>query len=214
MDPLLSPQRRERAYQWALWLAFFTILYNLVEGSVATALGYAGESLALFGFGLDSFIELISGLGIVQMIWRLRRAPDSERGRPEKTALRITGTAFYLLVIGLVSTSLYHLFIGHRPETTLWGVVISSISIAIMGFLVWQKRRVGHQLNSEPLLADANCTMTCLYMSVILLISSGIYALWGWPYVDSLGTLALAFYAFREGRECFEKARREKYCAC
>ncbi len=83
-----------------------------------------------------------------------------------------------------------------------------------MGFLVWQKRRVGHQLNSEPLLADANCTMTCLYMSVILLISSGIYALWGWPYVDSLGTLALAFYAFREGRECFEKARREKYCAC
>jgi divalent metal cation (Fe/Co/Zn/Cd) transporter len=202
------------AYQWALWLAFFTILYNLVEGSVATALGYAGESLALFGFGLDSFIELISGLGIVQMIWRLRRAPDSERGRPEKTALRITGTAFYLLVIGLVSTSLYHLFIGHRPETTRWGVVISSISIAIMGFLVWQKRRVGHQLNSEPLLADANCTMTCLYMSVILLISSGIYALWGWPYVDSLGTLALAFYAFREGRECFEKARSEKYCAC
>lgn len=214
MDSLLSPHRRESAYQWALWLAFFTIVYNLVEGSVATALGYADESLALFGFGVDSFIELISGVGIVQMIWRLRRQPDSERGRLEKTALRITGTAFYLLVLGLVGTSLYHLYIGHRPETTYWGVVISSVSIVIMALLVWQKRRVGRLLDSEPILADANCTMACLYMSVILLLSSGVYALWGWPYVDSLGTLGLAFYAFREGRECFEKVQSEKYCAC
>lgn len=214
MDTLLSTHRRQSAYQWALALAFFTIFYNLVEGGLATALGYSDESLALFGFGVDSFIEVISGVGIVQMILRIRRQPDSERGRLEKTALRITGTAFYLLVLGLVSTSLYHLYIGHRPETTLWGVVISSASIAIMGFLVWQKRRVGRLLASEPILADANCTMVCLYMSVILLASSGVYALWGWPYVDSLGTLGLAFYAFREGRECFEKARSEKYCAC
>ncbi|MDR9375430.1 MAG: cation transporter, partial [Schleiferiaceae bacterium] len=116
--------------------------------------------------------------------------------------------------LGLVGTSLYHLYIGHRPETTYWGVVISSVSIVIMALLVWQKRRVGRLLDSEPILADANCTMACLYMSVILLLSSGVYALWGWPYVDSLGTLGLAFYAFREGRECFEKVQSEKYCAC
>lgn len=212
--PASPTSSQQSHYQWALFLAFFTIGYNLVEGLLATALGYTDESLALLGFGLDSFIEVISGAGIVQMVLRIRRHPESPRGNFEKKALRITGFAFYFLVTGLVLTSLYHLYSGHRPETTLWGVVISTISLAVMGFLVWQKRRVGRRLDSEPILADANCTMACLYMSLVLLISSALYEIFGWAYLDSLGTLVLAFYAFREGRECFQKARSDKYCAC
>lgn len=203
-----------KSYQIAFWLAVFTIIYNIVEGVVSTFLGFEDESLTLFGFGADSFIEVISGLGIAHMIIRIKRNPDSKRDEFERTALRITGYAFYLLVFGLVATSLYNLWINHKPVTTFWGIIISFLSIMVMWTLVIWKRKVGKELNSEPILADANCTMVCVYMSVILLLSSGIYELFHIPYIDSLGTLALSYFAFKEGKECFEKSKNDTYCGC
>ena len=148
------------------------------------------------------------------MVLRIQRNPGSSRDNFERTALRITGTAFYILVAGLVTTSLYHIWIAHRPVTTFWGVVISAISIVVMTGLVLWKRNVGKRLDSAPILADANCTLVCVYMSVILLISSGLYEAFGTMYIDSIGTLGLAWFAFREGRECFEKANSDRYCCC
>jgi divalent metal cation (Fe/Co/Zn/Cd) transporter len=199
-------------YKTAIALAIFTIVYNIAEGIISTYLGFEDESLALFGFGSDSFIEVISGLGIAHMILRIQTQADSKRDSFERTALKITGSAFYLLVVGLFITSVYNLWIGHKPITTFYGIVISSISILIMYILVAQKRKIGRKLNSEPILADANCTMVCVYMSVILLISSGVYELTNIAYIDSIGTLGLAYFAFKEGKECFEKANSDKYC--
>jgi len=201
-------------YKIAFWLAVFTIIYNIVEGVVSTFLGFEDESLTLFGFGADSFIEVISGLGIAHMIIRIKKNPDSKRDEFERTALRITGYAFYLLLFALVATSLYNLWINHKPVTTFWGIIISILSIIVMWILVIWKRKVGKDLNSEPILADANCTMVCIYMSVILLLSSGIYELLKIPYIDSLGTLALSYFAFKEGKECFEKSKNDAYCGC
>ncbi|WP_222982942.1 cation transporter [Flagellimonas meishanensis] len=203
-----------KRYNIAFGLALFTILYNIVEGLISTYIGFEDESLALFGFGLDSFIEVISGLGIAYMVLRIKKNPDSHRGHFERTALRMTGVAFYLLTLGLVLTSIYTIWTGHRPLETFWGVVISVISILVMWVLVLWKRKVGKQLNSEPILADASCTMVCVYMSIILLLSSGIYELFGIPYIDSIGTLGLSYFAFKEGRECFKKAGSDSYCAC
>lgn len=204
----------KRLYKIALGLAVFTIIYNIIEGVISTYLGFEDESLALFGFGSDSFIEVISGFGIVHMILRIQNNPNSKRNDFERTALRITGTAFYILVFGLVTTSIYNIWTGHKPLTTFWGVVISIISILIMWILVFWKRKVGNKLNSLPILADANCTMVCVYMSIILLISSGIYELFGISYIDSIGTLGLSYFAFKEGQECFEKAKSDKNCCC
>lgn len=204
----------KKLYRVAFGLAIFTIVYNLVEGLISTYLGFEDESLALFGFGADSFIEVISGLGIAHMVLRIQNNPESKRDGFERTALKITGIAFYMLVVALVATSIYNIYTGHKPITTFWGIVISVLSIAVMwGLVVW-KRNVGHQLNSTPILADANCTMVCVYMSIILLISSGIYELFGIGHIDSIGTLGLAYFAFTEGKECFEKAKSDKNCCC
>ncbi|MDT8346442.1 MAG: cation transporter, partial [Flavobacteriaceae bacterium] len=143
------------------------------------------------------------------MVLRIQKNPNTPRDKLERTALRITGVAFYLLVLGLVVTSLYNLWTAHKPLTSFWGVVISLISILVMWVLVVWKRNVGHQLGSAPILADANCTKVCIYMSVILLISSGIYELTGVGYIDSIGTLGLAYFAYTEGQECFEKANSD-----
>ena len=207
-------EKHQQLYKTAFGLALFTIFYNVAEGVISTYLGFEDESLALFGFGTDSFIEVISGLGIAHMILRIQKNPESNRDNFERTALRITGVAFYILVAGLVVTSLYNIWTGHRPLTTFWGVVISLISILIMWILVLWKRKVGNQLNSAPILADANCTLVCIYMSIILLVSSGVYELFNIPYIDSLGTLGLAYFAFKEGKECFEKANSDKHCCC
>lgn len=211
---ILNTTNKSRLFKIALGLALFTIIYNIGEGLISTWIGYEDESLALFGFGSDSFIEVISGLGIVHMIVRIQNQPKSNRDQFERTALRITGVAFYLLVIALVLTSVYNIWTGHKPISTFFGVIISSISILVMWGLVAWKKSVGRKLDSDPILADANCTLVCVYMSIILLISSGIYELTAIPYIDSVGTLGLSWFAFSEGRECFEKANSEKYCSC
>ncbi|MCZ6594098.1 MAG: cation transporter [Bacteroidetes bacterium] len=210
----ISLNENNGLYKWAFGFAVFSIIYNIGEGLISTYLGYEDESLALFGFGSDSFIEVISGIGIAHMIIRIQKSKISDIGNFERTALRITGLAFYALVLGLVIISIYNILNGYKPITTFWGVVISTISILVMWLLVAGKRKVGIKLNSAPILADANCTMVCVYMSIILLISSGIYELTSIPYIDSLGTLGLSYFAYKEGKECFEKANSNKYCSC
>lgn len=202
----LTQSTINRYWTYALWLAIFTILYNFAEGLISVFFGISDETLTLFGFGVDSFIEVMSGIGILAMVLRIRQNPETPRSHFERTALRVTGTSFYLLAAGLGITSIYNLFIAHKPETTLPGLMISLLSIAIMWLLVMGKRKVGRTLNSSPILADANCTMVCVYMSVVLLASSLIYELTGFGFVDAIGALGLIYFSYSEGKESFEKA--------
>lgn len=199
-------QDEPRRWRTAMFLAVFTIGYNLLEGVISILFGLQDEALTLFGFGIDSFIEVISGVGILVMIARIRSNPQSLRSRFERTALRVTGAAFYLLAAGLLATALYNLLTGHRPQATLSGTLISLVSILVMGALVRGKRRVGKALGSAPILADANCTLVCIYMSLVLLASSLLYQVTGFGWADSIGSLGLVYFSVREGREAFEKA--------
>ncbi len=199
-------------WQYALWLALFTIFYNFAEGLFSVYFGAQDETLTLFGFGVDSFIEVLSGIGILAMVLRIRQNTDTPRSQFERTALRITGTSFYLLATGLAATAIYNFFTFHKPTTTLPGLIISSISIAVMWALVLCKRKVGRTLNSSPILADANCTMVCIYMSLVLLLSSLIYQFTGFGLVDSLGALGLIYFSINEGKESFEKAAGLEDC--
>lgn len=206
MSTFVQESQQNRFYNYALWLAIFTIVYNLLEGLVSIYFGTQDEALTLFGFGVDSFIEVMSGIGILAMVIRIRQHPDTSRGQFERTALHITGWGFYLLAVGLFLTAIYNLFTGHKPTTTLSGTIISLISIAVMWALVIGKRKVGHTLNSAPILADANCTMVCIYMSMVLLAASLIYQFTGFGFADSLGAIGLIYFSYSEGKESFEKA--------
>ncbi len=199
-------------WRYATLLALFTIFYNLGEGLVSVYLGAEDQALTLFGFGVDSFIEVLSGIGILVMILRIYTSPDTPRSQFEHTALRVTGLSFYLLAVGLGITALYNLYTGHQPTSTLAGVIVSLVSIAAMWALVWAKRKVGRALNSAPILADANCTMVCIYMSVVLLASSLIYQLVGIGFIDSLGAAGLIYFSVREGKEAFDKAAGTDDC--
>jgi divalent metal cation (Fe/Co/Zn/Cd) transporter len=199
-----------KGLNYALTLSLFTIFYNLVEGSVCTYFGSSDETLALLGFGVDSFVEVLSGIGIAHMILRMRRHSIDSHDRFEITALKITGWAFYLLVAGLIFGAVLSIVQQAQPERTLVGIVISIISILTMYVLYYQKIKVGTTLNSEPIISDAKCTKTCFYLSFILLESSLLYELFKVPYIDAVGSLGIAWYAFREGNEAFQKAKTKK----
>ena len=205
--------KENRQYKLAYQLSLVTIFYNIIEGIVSMVLGYADETLSLFGFGADSFIEVMSGIGIAIMILRIKHNPNSPKSTFEITALKITGTAFYLLSAGLLAGIVLNLIKHHKPDTTLWGIIISLVSIVVMVWLMNAKRGIGKKLHSEPIIADANCTKVCVYMSLVLLLSSLIYELTGFAYADVIGAAGLIYFSITEGKEAFEKAKGNE-CAC
>jgi divalent metal cation (Fe/Co/Zn/Cd) transporter len=204
---------KEKLLNRAFWLAIVTIVYNIVEGIVSIGFGINDETLSLLGFGVDSLVEVISGTGILHMVIKLRRTGDDSRGLFEQKALKITGSAFMILTAGLIIGSVLNIISGHTPSTTLPGIIISSISILTMYFLMKYKLIIGKKLESDAIIADALCTRTCFYLSIILLVSSLLYEFFKIPYIDVAGSLGIAYFAFREGLEAFQKARGSN-CSC
>lgn len=196
-----------------LYLAIFTIAYNLIEGIVSVWTGTTDETLALLGFGADSFVEVISGIGILQMVIRIRLQSASVISGLEMQALKITGFSFYLLAIGLVTGAVINILQNHKPEATTWGIVISVISILVMTWLYRSKIYYGKKLNADSVVADGKCTLVCIYMSLVLLVSSVVFELTGFGWVDTAGAIGLAWFSFSEGKEAFEKAKG-KGCEC
>jgi divalent metal cation (Fe/Co/Zn/Cd) transporter len=214
MDIALDKSRETGLYRKAYFLAWFTVIYNVIEGIVSIAFGVSDETLTLFGFGVDSFIEVISGIGVVFMLTRIKNNPGAPKSQFEKTALRITGYSFFALSLGLLAGLVMNIINGHKPEATFAGVVISLVSIAVMIWLASAKIGTGKKLGSEPVIADGNCTKVCVYMSIVLLVSSLVYELTGFAWADAIGTLGIIYFSVSEGRESLEKARGKECDDC
>ncbi len=197
----------KHAYFRIFLLALFTIVYNLAEGIISVWVGAEDETLTLMGFGIDSFIEMLSGFGILYMATHLLYQFPADKAKYEKIALNITGFSFYMLGAGLIAGAAAGFYTAHKPESTFWGWIIALISIAVMLWLYLSKISLGRRLQSDAIIADAKCTVVCIYMSLVLLISSLIYEYTGFPYIDAAGALGLAWFSFAEGRESFEKVK-------
>ena len=211
LDSLIN----EKPLKVALVLSIVTIVYNIVEGIISVIFGLNDQTLALLGFGIDSFVEVISGIGILHLIVRIKNSSAESRDKFESTALRITGFGFYILTAGLVAGSIINIIEKNNPSTTIAGIIVSVISIITMYLLMKAKLKVGEKLNSDAIIADAHCTRTCFNLSIILLLSSLLYEISSIGYFDILGSLGIAYYSFMEGKESFEKAENNKLsCTC
>jgi divalent metal cation (Fe/Co/Zn/Cd) transporter len=205
--------KNKHLWNIALLLAMITVFYNFIEGLASVYFGAAGETLSLFGFGIDSFIEVMSGIGVWHMVTRIKNNNNEDRDEFEKTALKITGISFYILTAGLAVSIAYNFYSGYKPQTTAWGIIISSIAIIAMTILLLFKLDTGKKLKSAAVIADANCTRTCLYLSIILLVSSAAFQIFRIGFIDTIGASGIAYYSFKEGREYMEKASGKK-CGC
>lgn len=200
----LEAADRARLGRRAQLLAAGSVSYNLVEAVIAVGAGLAAGSVALVGFGLDSVVEVSSGLII---LWQFRHAVPEER---EKQALRLMARSFFALAAYVTFESVRALMTEHEPESSPVGISLAAASLVIMPFLSWAQRRTGRQLGSDAVVADSTQTLLCTYLSAVLLVGLVLNATLGWSWADPLAGLVIAAVAVREGREAW---RGEGCCA-
>ncbi|GAB2636901.1 cation transporter [Nocardioides ginkgobilobae] len=194
---------RARLGRRAQLLAGASVAYNLVEAVVAVAAGIVAGSVALVGFGLDSVVEVSSGLII---LWQFRhRLPESR----ERQALRLMALSFFALAAYVGFESVRALLVGHDSETSRVGIGLAIASLCVMPFLSWAQRRTGRALGSHAVVADSTQTLLCTYLSAVLLVGLVLNATLGWSWADPVAGLVIAAVAVKEGREAW---RGESCC--
>lgn len=188
-------------------LEYFTIIYNSLEGIIAIGAGVVAGSIALVGFGFDSFIEVTSG---AVLLWRLHADVDeARRERVEAISLRIVGVCFVVLAIYVAFDSIKSLWLREAPEESLPGIALAIISLVVMPLLVRAKRKVARGIKSNAMMADSKQTELCTYLSAILLSGLLLNALLGWWWADPVAALVMVPIIAKEG---IEALRGETCC--
>ncbi|MBW3572543.1 MAG: cation transporter [Gemmatimonadetes bacterium] len=191
------------AYRRARRLEYLTLAYNALEAVVSIGAGIAAGSTALIGFGADSLIESTSGAAL---LWRLQEGEANERR--ERRALKLVGASFLLLAGYVAYESAGSLLRREPPEVSWVGIVVAALSVVIMPWLAWQKRRAAAQIGSRALHADSRQTSLCAYLSAILLGGLALYAAFGWWWADPVAALVMVPIIAHEGVE----ALRGEHC--
>lgn len=193
-DTVVSDADRSRYGRRAQLLAGASVTYNLIEAVIAITAGLVAGSVALVGFGLDSIVEVSSGLII---LWQFRHPLPESR---ERTALRLMAFSFFGLAAYVTVESVRSLATGREPDSSTVGIVLAAVSLAVMPFLSWAQRRTGRALGSNAVVADSTQTLLCTYMSAVLLVGLVLNATLGWAWADPVAGLIIAAVAIKEGR--------------
>ncbi len=199
-------------------LAAFSITYNVAEGLVSMAFGWSGDSVALFGFGADSFIEVGSAFLV---LWRLLddgTGCRDTRIRRERLAARGIAVLFVLLSLGTAAGAILQWAERKHPETTAPGLIISLLSLSFMYWLWGSKVRAAKAMDSRTLEGDARCSLACMKLSAVLFLGSLVYwlipTLW---WVDAAAALVLSAFIGKEGWDLARSAGRPNFtggCRC
>jgi divalent metal cation (Fe/Co/Zn/Cd) transporter len=190
--------RRARA------LAGFSVAYNVVEAVIAITAGVVAGSVALVGFGLDSVVEVSSGLII---LWQFSHRMPQTR---ERRALRLLAVTFFALAAYVGFESVRSLVVGSDPDASAVGIALAAVSLLVMPFVSRAQRRTGKALGSDAVYADGTQTLLCTYLSAVLLVGLLLNATLGWSWADAVAGLVIAGVAAREGVDAW---RGEGCCA-
>lgn len=185
--------------------------YNVLEGVVSILAGFLTGSIALSGFGFDSFIESISG---AVMIWRFRaggEVSEEEEERIERIAVKLVGWSFLVLAAYVAFESVRKLVSGSKPEASLAGIVIALVSLVAMPLLFYLKYSTGKRMGSRSLVADSKQTLACMFLSLALLVGVGLNYLFGWWRADPVAALIIVVFLVKEGVEVL---RSGELCEC
>lgn len=193
----------------ALGLAFFTVAYNLIEGVVAMVGAAMSGSNALLGFGLDSFVESLSGMVMVWRFWKFDPTADEDDFEEiERKAARLVAYSFFVLGGYVVLDAGYALYEQEAPETSLIGIGLAVASIIVMPVLFLLKYRLGKAIGSRSLVADSKETLACVVLSVALLIGLGTYYIWRQWWIDPVAALVIGVLIVREGFKTLEESKQ------
>jgi len=201
----------KKLHRKAFYLSVFTVAYNFFEGIISIFVGHLSGSVALLGFGFDSFVESVSG-GI--MIWRFRAHGNltlEEEENIEAKSAKLVAYSFFILGAYILFESLKKLILREHPEPSLIGIIIAVVSIIVMPILFYLKYRIGKSIGSRSLVADSKQTLACMYLSFALLIGLGLNYLFGFWWSDPIVGLIIVAFLIREG---YETLKEDRLCSC
>jgi len=193
----LRAEDRRRLGRRARQLAGFSVAYNVIEGIIAVAAGVAAGSVALVGFGIDSGVEVASGLVI---LWQFRHPLPESR---ERLAGRLIAGSFILLAVYVTVESGRALIAQEPPDASTVGIVLAAVSLLVMPFVSVAQRRTGRALGSGAVVGDGNQTLLCTYLSGVLLAGLLLNGLLGWWWADPFAALVIAAVAVNEARSAW-----------
>ena len=221
---------------YAIYLAWFTIIYNVGEGVIAIYYGWEEESVSLLGFGCDSFVEVFSAIIVlIQLVLREKitegkgnqaagKKLTKKELRCEKISTILIGILLIFLACSAILSSIYRLTKKESPDTAIPGLVISALSLTFMYCLWALKLKAAMILNSKSMESDAKCSQGCIQLSVTLLLGSLLMilgkevfhtdALW---WVDSVMGIIIAGFIFKDGYQCVKNASSDEFdgnCGC
>lgn len=174
-------------------LNVLTIGWNTIEGFVAIGAGVVAGSVSLIGFGLDSAIEVSAAAALA---WRLARERRTDcREDDDRLAQRLVAASFAALAVYVAVGASSSLIGGHAPDTSVAGVVLAAVSLAVMPVIARAKRRVAPVLGSRAAAAEATQTDLCTALSAALLVGLGLNLLYGWWWADPVAGLVIAVLA-------------------
>jgi divalent metal cation (Fe/Co/Zn/Cd) transporter len=194
----MAPQPGSQ-WQAALNLEYFTVVYNLLEAAASIIFGTAALSIALVGFGLDSIIESLSGLVMIQRLRNNENISLEEEAKKERTAERFVSATFFILGIYILYESVNRLVTHEVAQPSAAGIIIALLSLFIMPILAWRKRIVGAAIGSRALMADAKETVACALLSAALLAGLLANYLFGFWQADPLVGIVIVLFLFHEG---------------
>lgn len=202
---------RDRSLQRALRLEYITVGWNILEGIIAVAAAVGAGSIALLGFGIDSFVETASG---AILIWRLSAETEGMAveavERLDRRAHKLVGASLFALAGFVALDATKALVYGERPKVSLVGIALTTISAGVMWSLARAKREAAAALVSKALEADSFQTTACWWLSMITLSGIGLNAAFGWWWADPVAALAMTCFLIREGKEAW----RGEDCCC
>lgn len=195
----------------ALRLEMVSVALAAGEALVALVSGILASSVALVAFGADSVIEMLSALVVLGQLSTLARKRPPGRFT-EHRAHRILAVLFYVLCAYVVASVAWALLGGHHPHENTAGAAVSVASCVAMPLLAWSKRasarrlgRLGLASLSRLMGSDAAETALCAVLAFSTL--TGVSLAWlHWWWADPLASLAVVYFALREGREAWECA--------
>lgn len=182
-----------------------TLVLNLLVMALKAGVGWATGSLSLLADAMHSITDSASNiLGLVASQFSL---PEPDRDHPyghqkfeAVGALGIAaflGIAFFEIIQSAIERLLNP---AHTPvkisATELWLLLIV---LGINIFVTYYERHIGQKVGSSILMADAQHTMSDVWVTITVM--AGLMGIWmgGWQWLDVALAFPVALLVFRSG---------------
>lgn len=198
-------------HEKALRVSYFSAAYHILEGVVSVLAGISASSIALLGFGLDSFVETLSGLVVIWRLSKHGKMTKQEEARTEKKSLRLIAYTFFILSVYVFYEAVKRLYFHQIPQQSLFGILIAVISLIVMPVLFFLKRKIGKSIKMHSMVADAKQQLACISLSVALLIGLGLNYVYGLWEADPFMGIIISVYLVKEG---FSTLKEQRMCNC